>query len=122
MTGWSVPLGDYMADKDNLLAILAHALGIVFGWLPPLIIWLVKKDDSEFVSRHARHALGFQLTISIALIVSFGLMFVLIGFVTIIAAYVLNILFGILASLAASKGEEYNYPKWAMIPFPFVKD
>lgn len=109
-------------DNDNLLAILAHALGIVFGWLPPLIIWLVKKDDSEYVSKHARQALGFQLTILIAGIVAFALLFVLIGFILLPAVGIISIVFGILASLAASKGEDYEYPKWCMIPFPFVKE
>ena len=112
-----------MADNnDNLLAILAHALGIVFGWLPPLIIWLVKKDDSEFVSKHARQALGFQLTLLIAYIVGWILALFVVGFILLAAAYVIAIIFGVLASIAASKGEDYEYPKWTMIPWPFVKN
>ena len=109
-------------DNDNLLALLAHALGAVFLALPALIIWQVKKDESEFISKHARQALGFQITIFIAEIVAFALLFVLIGFVLLPAVAIIFILFTVFACIAAGKGEEYEYPKWTMIPFPFVKE
>ena len=36
----------------------------------PLIVWLIKKDQSPFVDDQAKEALNFQITVSIAFVVS----------------------------------------------------
>jgi len=50
------------STEDKVLALTAH-LGFLTGigyLLIPLIIWLVKKDSSRFVSMHAKQALVWQ--------------------------------------------------------------
>ena len=32
------------------MALLAHILGIFTSFVVPLIIWLIKKDDDEFIA------------------------------------------------------------------------
>jgi hypothetical protein len=67
------------ADERNMAA-LAHGLAIVFGFLGPLLIMLIKGEQSQFVKDQSKEALNFSITIAIAAFVSFLLCFVLIGF------------------------------------------
>lgn len=98
-------------SKDSLnLAILCHVLGLVTSFLGPLILWLVKKDEDDYVDYHGREALNFQITLLIAYFVGGILSFFCIGVPIILAAWVLNVIFSILAAVAASKGECYKYP------------
>lgn len=98
-------------SKDDCnIAMLAHLLGIFFGFLAPLVIWLVKKDESRFISEQAKEALNFQVTMTIAAFISGMLMFILIGFLLLPAVFIINFIFCIIAAIAASKGESYRYP------------
>jgi uncharacterized protein len=102
---------------ERLWATLTHVGGIIFHWLAPLIAYLVLKDRGPFVRWHTRQALNFQLTLLLAYIAGFVLTFIVIGIFVIFAALVLNIVFGIIAALAANRGEFYRYP----IAIEFVK-
>jgi len=95
---------------EKLWATLTHVGGILFHWLAPLIAYLVLKDRGPFVRWHTRQALNFQLTMLIAYVVGIVLCFVFIGIFVLLAALVLNIVFGILAAMAANRGEFYRYP------------
>jgi uncharacterized Tic20 family protein len=91
--------------------VLAQLLGILTGFLGPLIVYLVNNGDKDrFVRHHSAEALNFQLTVLIGYLVSFVLMFVLVGFLTFPATGVMAIVFGILAAVAANRGEWYRYP------------
>ena len=50
--------------NDNALAMACHLLGLV-GLLGPLIIWLIKKDESPAVDKNGKESLNFQLSITI---------------------------------------------------------
>lgn len=97
------------ADQ-RLWATLTHVGGILFGFLAPLITYLVLKDRGPFVRAHTATALNFHLTILIACIAGYILAFVFIGFLVLLAAWVCTIVFGIIAAIAANKGEFYTYP------------
>ncbi len=99
------------SKDDCTMAMLAHLLGIFSGFLGALIIWLVKKDQSKFVDDQAKEALNFQLALLIGYVVSSVLVWCfLIGVITGLLLYVLNIVFCIIAALAANKGQAYRYP------------
>jgi len=53
-------------QEDKTMAMLCHLLGILTAFLGPLIIWLVKKDQSPFVDDQGKEALNFQITLVIA--------------------------------------------------------
>jgi len=95
---------------EKLWATLTHVGGILFHWLAPLIAYLVLKDRGPFVRWHTRQALNFQLTILIGYIAGAVLSLLIVGFFVLLAAAVLNIVFGILAAMAANRGEYYRYP------------
>lgn len=96
-------------DECNI-AMLAHLLGIFTGFLGALIIWIMKKDDSAYISEQAKEALNFQITITIGYVIASVLVFFLIGFFFIPVLLILNLLFCIIAAIAASKGQGYRYP------------
>lgn len=98
------------SSDDRTMAMLAHLLALVSGFLGPLIIWLIKKDESPFVDHHGKEALNFQITMLIAWIVAFVSILILIGFVLIFVLFIAQLLFPILAAVAANKGETYRYP------------
>jgi len=92
------------------MALLAHLLGLFTGFIGPLVIYLIKRDESAYVRHHSAEALNFQITLAIAGVVSFILMLVLIGFLLMLVVAVTGIVFEILAMIAASRGEWYRYP------------
>ena len=100
-----------MSDSDQRLwSTLSHVGGILFGFLAPLVIWLVFKERGRYVEDQSKEALNFQITLAIAYIVSLFLMIIIIGFVTFAIAWICAIVFGIIAAMAANKGEAYRYP------------
>lgn len=103
--------GDIQAasqDSKNL-ALLGWIGAIFLGFIPGLILYLVKQDDA-FVSAHAKENLNFSITLLIAYIVSLVLMAVLIGFVLFFLVWVVNIVICIIAAVKASNGEMYQAP------------
>jgi len=93
------------------LAGLAMLLGIPLGnVIGPLIVWLIKKDEYEFVDDQGKEALNFQITVAIAMVVSAPLVFVIVGIPLLLAVFVLYVVFTILATVRANAGERYRYP------------
>lgn len=82
-------------------------LGNVIG---PLIIWLIKKDESAFVDDQGKESLNFQISFTIYALVALILVIVVIGIVLLIALGVLMLILVIVAAIKASNGEHYRYP------------
>lgn len=102
-------------DERNM-AMLAHLLAIVLGFLGPLIIWLVKKDSSAFVDDQGKEALNFNILLTIVYAICGALTCVVIGVFLLPIAYIVNIVFAILGGVAASRGELYRYPfNWRIV-------
>ena len=98
------------SDEKNI-ATITHLAGTVFSFIPSLIVWILKKDDSPYISDQAKEALNFQITIAISLFVStYILSWILVGLALIPIILVVNIVFCIIAAVATSKGENYRYP------------
>jgi hypothetical protein len=99
-------------SDERTLGILSHILAIVpgIGIFGPLIIWLIKKDESQFVSENAKESLNFQLTMIIAVIISCILIVVLIGIFLIWILGILNLILVIIATIKASENKIYRYP------------
>ena len=97
-------------DKDSkTMAMLAHLLGIV-GFLGPLIVWLIKKDQSPFIDDQGKEALNFQITVLIGYVIGGITAFFCIGTLIALAVFVCNIIFCIMAGMKANQGIAYRYP------------
>jgi uncharacterized Tic20 family protein len=97
-------------SDEKLWSTLVHLGGLFFGFLAPLVGYLVLKDRGPFVRAHTATALNFQLTLLIAYAVGGLLSIVVIGLFIIAAAYVANIVFCIIAAYKANRGDWYTYP------------
>ncbi|NEA35840.1 DUF4870 domain-containing protein [Streptomyces sp. SID13031] len=97
-------------DEERTWSLLAHVGTIILGFIAPLIVLLVKGNESPTVRAHAVESLNFQITASIGYIASYILMVVLIGFITLPAIWILAVVFAIMATMAASSGKPYKYP------------
>ena len=98
-------------DEERTWAIVGHLAPLVgLSFLPPLIIWLVFRGRGPYLENQAKESLNFQLTLLIAYIVGGVLVIVGIGLIILLAAWVVSIVFGIMAAVAVSKYEWYRYP------------
>ena len=120
-----IEVADSSPDKDaRLWAMLCHlaALAGIFSYigfgvvlpfanvLGPLIIWLIKRNESSFVDDQGSEALNFHLTMTIAFVISVMLMFILIGFIFIMLFIVYDLVMTIIAAVKANDGNKYRYP------------
>lgn len=96
--------------NDKNIAVLTHLGGIFFSFVPGLIVWLLKKDDSPFLGEQAREALNFQITVLIGYLLAWVLAFLLVGFLLLPVIYVANLVLCLIAAVRTSKGESYQYP------------
>lgn len=103
------------AREEKVIGLLVHLLGGVTYILGPLVIWLIKKDESPFVKDQGREAMNFQITMIVGFAIAAATN--LIPFVGSclspllwLAASVVNLIFAILGGLEANKGIIYRYP------------
>ena len=96
-------------DEKNIVTI-THLGGILFSFIPSLVVWLLKKDDSEYIAAQAKEALNFQVTLLLAQFIAYILIFILVGFLLLGLIWLFNIVFCIIAAVKSSKGERYRYP------------
>ncbi|MEY2848957.1 MAG: hypothetical protein RI885_1622 [Actinomycetota bacterium] len=95
---------------EKLWATLIHIGGIFFSFVPALIGYLALKDRGPFVRGHATTALNFHLTLLILYIAGTVLSWLIFPILLLMVAPVLGLVFGIIAAVAANRGEVYFYP------------
>lgn len=101
---------------DRTLGVIAHALTFIEGGIiGPLVVYLIKRNDSPFVAFHALQSLYF------------GLLFMGATFVTLITCIgpfvclVVYFIYEVIACVRASEGRWYKLPlvgTWAMNSHP----
>lgn len=107
-------------------AHMFSAIGAIFGvgWLISLIMYLTQKDKGPFIKQESASAMNFHISFAIytvgIYVISMILMFVIIGFVTILGAlvtYAMSIIFGFVNASRVGNGGVSNYP----LSIKFVK-
>ena len=106
-----------ITQQEKTLAMVCHLLGFagyVFWFfgniLGPLILWLVKKDTSEFVDDQGKESLNFQISITIYGLGAGVLSLVFIGLPLLFAIGIFDIVMIIIAAVQANSGVRYRYP------------
>lgn len=131
-----------LCHLSSLTGILLAFIGIppflFTNLITPLVVWLAKKDEHEFIDANGRESLNFQISMTLygiaICVLIVGLIFLLfvfgvfadtargaLGFVFtgmgLIGIVIIALLFGllqlalaILASLKAKEGQIYRYP------------
>lgn len=104
------PMAPATSSTDpKTIATLMHVSGIFFGFIGPLVAYLVYPED-PFIRQHSRSALNFQLTLLIGYVVSIVLAIILIGFLLMLILLVVTVVFHIMGAVEANKGNSYTYP------------
>lgn len=110
----SVRTWTMLCHLSALAGFVLPAAGHIVG---PLIVWLLKRDDSKEIDEHGKESLNFQISMfiytAVVGVVCFLLMFLLIGFLLLplfAVLYVADVVLVIIASLKANNGEFYRYP------------
>jgi uncharacterized Tic20 family protein len=94
-------------SDERTMAILCHVLTLFFWILPPLIIYLLKKDESSFVAEHAKESMNFQITWAI---IGLVLLITLIGILLLWVVGIIVLVLVIVATIKASESKLYRYP------------
>jgi uncharacterized Tic20 family protein len=109
-----MPKMDQAQEKNWGMACHLAALSgfiIPFGHiLGPLVVWLIKKDESEFVDDQGKESLNFQISVTIYLVISAILILIVIGIFLMVVIGVFVLVMVIVASVKASSGEKFRYP------------
>jgi len=93
------------------LAALALYIGIPFGnVLGPLVVWLVKRDESAIVDDHGKRSLNFQISMTLWMLCCVPLCLVFVGFILIPILAIVGLIYVILNGINASKGLPISYP------------
>jgi hypothetical protein len=118
----SQPSQPIQPSVERTWAMLCHLLafaGFVFPFgniIGPVIIWQIKKQESELVDDQGKESVNFQITVTIAGLVCFVLSFAVIGIPLAVALGIFDIVIVIIATIRANNGERYRYPvSWRVI-------
>lgn len=112
----SEPLVSTPSAEERQWAMFAHLSALIGLVIPlgsiigPLVIWLIKKDTMPFVNDQGKEALNFNITVAIAAIVCWILVFILIGFLLLPAVAIVWLVFVIIATIKSNEGATYRYP------------
>jgi uncharacterized Tic20 family protein len=99
-------------QDERLWSTLIHLSPFLLGFVGPLVGYLVLKERGAYVRHHTAQALNFALTYLIVAAVIAVLSFVTLGIATVLylPLAVLQLVFMIMAAVAANRGEYYRYP------------
>lgn len=97
-------------NDERLFAAAIYVVSFFTAIIGPLVIWLLKKDESAYVDYHGREYFNFFISYGVYSIISVLLMFVLVGFITIWIVGVLAFIFTIIGAVKAYEGKEYRIP------------
>lgn len=103
-------------QQERLWATLAQLSGFLGFIIPfgniiaPLLIWLIKKDESKFIDTSSKEAINFQITVTIYYVICIALFFILIGFVILPILVIFEIIVMIQAAVKVNNGGSYSYP------------
>lgn len=101
----------FMIQKEErTLAMLIYLISFFTAFIGPLIIWLLKKDDSDFIDHHGREYLNFLISFTVYTIISAILILVLIGFFLLAVFGIVGFILTIIAAVKAYDGEYYRFP------------
>lgn len=98
------------SSDDRLMGTLIYVLSFFTSLIAPLIIWLIKREDSPFIDKTGKNYFNFLLSYMIWLIVASIAMFIIIGFILFPIIAILNFIFTIVAAVKAYNGEDYLPP------------
>ncbi|WP_180960428.1 DUF4870 domain-containing protein [Neobacillus cucumis] len=97
-------------SEERLLAAGLYVLSLFFPIIAPLIIWLLKKEESTFIDVHGKEYFNFFISYFVYSIVAGILSVVIIGIFLLWVLGAAALIFTIIAAVRAYEGKEYHFP------------
>ncbi len=97
-------------NDDRLLAMLIYVTSFFTTIIGPIIIWMLKRDESVFIDFHGKEYLNFVISYFVYGIVAAISMIILIGFILAPVVGLAAFIFTIVAAIKAYNGEMYRIP------------
>ena len=101
---------------ERTWAMAAHLSAYVGHFFPfghiigPLVIWLIKRDSSEFIDDQGKEAVNAQISFTIYSVIAGLFIIILVGFAFLFALWLADVILVIIAAIAANEGRRYRYP------------
>ncbi|MEI6350562.1 MAG: DUF4870 domain-containing protein [Verrucomicrobiota bacterium] len=103
--------------EERTWAMAAHLSALAFHLFPlgghiigPLVIWLIKRDSSDYIDDQGKEALNAQISFTIYSAIAAVFVIILVGFAFLFALWLADIILIIVAAIAANEGRRYRYP------------
>lgn len=103
-------------NEERTYAMLLHLsqfLGYLIpfaGFIAPLVMWMLKKDESAYIDAHGKVVFNWIISAFIWGIIGAILTLVLVGVFILIALAICHIVFAIVGAIRANDGIVQNYP------------
>ena len=99
--------------QTGMFLHLSQLAGLIVpfaGIVVPVVIWQTQKDKIPALDAHGKMVTNWMISALIYSAVSVILMFVLVGFLTMLAVIIMAIVFPIIGAVKANNGELWEYP------------
>ena len=110
-------MAELNANQERNWAMFCHLAALAVFVFPffgniigPLVVWLIKKDESSYVDQQGKESLNFQISFTLYSVVAAILVIILIGILLLIALGIAWLVLVIVATIKASSGEPFRYP------------
>ena len=100
---------DSVVLDENNWGMYIHLSQFCSG-VVPILLWVLKKEDSEVIDAHGRIVINWMITQCVYAVAFFLLCFVLIAFPLLVLLVVASIAYPIIGGIKASNGEIWKYP------------
>ena len=107
---------DALQEQTKFWAMLLHFSMLagyaapLAGFIAPIVIWQIKKDELPEIDEHGKNATNWIISELIYFAIFIPLCFVVIGFPLLFVLGILGIIFPIIAGIKASNNEIWRYP------------
>lgn len=106
-----------VSQEDKNMAMIMWILSFFTSFIGPLLIWLMKKDESAYLNQQGKNCLNFIISYGIYVVISTILTAIVIGALFLIVISIATVIYIILGVMASNKGEDFKVP----FTFEFLK-
>lgn len=97
-------------NEEKMLAAAIYAISFIAPILGPLVIWLLKREESSYINYHGKEYFNFMISYFIYTFISGILTIILIGAIGLFLIGIFGVVFTIVAAIKAYEGVEYRIP------------
>lgn len=97
-------------NEERMLAAAIYLISFFTAFIGPLVIWLIKKDESSYIDYHGREYMNFFISYTVYTLLSGILVILLIGIFMLWAVGIIAVIFTLVGALKAYEGKEYRIP------------